>query len=63
MRCEISDVIMYKDRYGRRICDETCIAYFERDNQPYCDANLMYFSKDNIICKLSQKYGLFGAVK
>lgn len=47
---------MKLDKYGRRVCNTNCVAFFERDEQPYCDALLMRFTKDEIVCNLSSKY-------
>jgi|LGOV01.1.fsa_nt_gb hypothetical protein len=50
------------DIYGRMICDgEKCPAFFEYigNNKciiKMCDANQMYFSKENTLCRLIKEY-------
>lgn len=55
---------MTLDPFGRTICmKDKCPAYFEYGtfgggSVDTCDANLMYFSKTNTLCKLIKEFEL-----
>ena len=45
------------DRYGRTLCcREKCPAFFSNDTEPFCDINQLYFSKTDLLCKITKKY-------
>jgi len=46
------------DIHKRKICDKNCMAYFEYNGEPYCDANLMHFSNKNVLCDVPAKYSI-----
>jgi len=55
------------DMYGRVICDEKdCPAFFEYVGSnthvvKCCDANQMYFSQQNVLCKIIKEYKIVKA--
>ena len=46
------------DFWRRNICDPNCPAYFLMNSEPACNANMMFFSKANVLCKILPKYKL-----